>query len=205
MIFGLTGGIATGKSSVARFFRANHVPVIDADLVAHGLVLRGTHGLRKVVAEFGPDILTPEGELDRPKLGAIVFQDAEKRTRLDAIMQPLIYDRTQEIFGTLNRCAGYSLVGLDAALLFEWGVAEEYRPIVVVTCSEKTQLQRLMQRNILTAEEALDRTHSQMPLADKVRQADFVLENDGTEDELQVKAQKVLKVLQEMAELQTSS
>jgi dephospho-CoA kinase len=199
MIFGLTGGIASGKSTVSRFFREQRVPMADADLIAREVVARGTPGLRKVVVEFGRGILTPAGDLDRAKLGEIVFKDAERRADLDAIVWPMICTRSREVLQSCGH-VGHLLSGFDAALLIEKGLAEEYRPLVVVTCSEATQLRRLMLRDGLSEEQARERIAAQLPMAEKVRQANFVLENDSTEEDLREQAAEILWFLRAMTE-----
>jgi dephospho-CoA kinase len=181
-LFGLTGGIASGKSAVAERFRQLGVPVIDADEVAREVVASGTEGLRAIVAEFGESILDPVGTLDRKALGRIVFADDAKRKRLNAITHPLIGQRTFERAGALDR-AGEPLGCYEAALLVENGAADAFRPLVVVSCPEEVQIARVMARDGATREEALARIRAQKPLAEKVAAADFVIETDRAVEE----------------------
>ena len=171
-LFGLTGGIASGKSAVAARLRALGVPVIDADEVARGVVASGTVGLRAIVAEFGDGVLDAVGTLDRKALGRIVFAEDAKRKRLNAITHPLIGKRTLER-------AGESLACYEAALLVENGAADAFRPLVVVSCPKEVQIARILARDGATREEALARIRAQKPVAEKVAAADFVIDTDG--------------------------
>jgi dephospho-CoA kinase len=176
-LFGLTGGIASGKSTVAARLRAFGVAVIDADEVAREVVASGTEGLRAIVAEFGDGVLDAVGTLDRKALGRVVFADDAKRKRLNAITHPLIGKRTLERAAELER-AGESLACYEAALLVENGAADAFRPLVVVSCPEEVQIARILVRGA-TRQEALDRIRAQKPVAEKVAVADFVIDTDG--------------------------
>lgn len=188
--FGLTGGIASGKSTVTRLFRDEGVHMVDADEVARELVAPGMPVLKLLVAAFGREILHLDGSLNRPKLGSIVFTDLRKRGVLDQIMHQHLLD---EIRSQMRKAqAKNSLVGLDAALLVEKGLHVEFRPLVVVAASSGTQLQRLMERDGFTEAEARARIGSQIPLDEKTKLADYVIQNDGNLDELIQRALGVL-------------
>lgn len=177
-LFGLTGGIASGKSAVAACFRARGVPVVDADALAREVVARGTEGLAELVAAFGPRVLGPDGELDRKAVAAIVFTDEAKRKLLNAITHPRITMesmRRAHAYGD----AGEPLVCYEAALIVENGGADMLRPLVVVAVSPEVQLARAMTRDGSTEEEAKRRLDSQMPLVDKLAAADVVVDNSG--------------------------
>lgn len=176
---GLTGGIACGKSLVAGFFAENAIPVINDDHAAHDAVARGTEGLAAVVREFGDEVLLPDGNLDRPKLGRIVFNDDAKRRRLMGVTFPFIGKLLGVRFDAAERSGAPFLV-YESALLFENGGFDAWRPIVVVRVDEQQQIERLCARNGLSLDEATARIRSQMPLARKVELADFVIDNAGT-------------------------
>lgn len=181
-IFGLTGGIASGKSTVTKLFREEGIPMVDADEVSHDVVAPGRPALRMLVRAFGDQILLPDGSLDRPKLGSIVFLDSSQRRLLDNILQGTILDEIR------SRTRGFAksnpLVGLDAALIIERGHQDEYRPLVVVAVSIEVQLKRIQERDGFTEAEARARISSQLPMEEKVKLADYVIWNNGTKDDL---------------------
>ncbi|MDW8251084.1 MAG: dephospho-CoA kinase, partial [Myxococcales bacterium] len=191
LVFGLTGGIASGKSTVGRRFAQRGVPVLDADQIAREIVEPGTPGLAALVKAFGPGILLPSGELDRKALAARVFHDPSQRAILNAITHPRIRAATYEAVARLAD-QGEPLVCYEAALLIENGLAEAFRPLIVVATSEAEQLRRTQERDGATEEEARARVASQMPLAEKIRQADWVIPNEGTLEELLRRADEVL-------------
>ena len=178
MIFGLTGGIASGKSTVSKTFLKHSILMVDADIIARQVVEPGTKGLQSVVKAFGDEYLTQEKTLDRVKLGNLVFSDHVAMKILNDIMGQLI---TKESEAQLNKLqdAGHPIIGYDAALICEMGNADKYRPLIVVACDPDTQLDRLMSRNSLTREQAMYRIKAQMPVAQKIALADFVIRTDG--------------------------
>lgn len=193
-LFGLTGGIASGKSAVARRLRARGVPVIDADLLAREVVERGSEGLAAVVAAFGPDVLTPEGTLDRAKLAAVVFSDPAKRKELERITHPRISALTMRRAAELAE-KGEPLACYEAALLVENGIADAFRPLVVVAAAEAVQVARASVRDAADPEAVRARIRAQMPLATKVAAADFVIHNDGSLAELEERTDEVLAAI----------
>lgn len=195
-LFGLTGGIASGKSAVAARLRARGVPVIDADQLAREAVAPGTEGLREVVRAFGPDVLRPDGDLDRKKLAAAVFNDDEKRRRLNAIVHPIVTMLTFKA-STKLRDEGEALACYEAALIVENGVEDAFRPLIVVSAPEDVQVARACQRDGATPDEARARIRAQMPLADKVKVADFVIENTGSLADLERRTDEVLAAIVE--------
>jgi len=202
LVFGLTGGIASGKSAVSKIFAENGIPIVDADLIARQVVEPGTKGLQQVVVEFGPDIAQPDGRLDRLKLRCIVFSDTSSRVRLDQIMRPLIEAemKAQEDKLILE---GYPLVCVDAALIFEWGKQGEYFPLILVACSKETQISRLMLRNGLSQGQALAMIEAQMPMEAKVKDCNtsHVIWNDGTEEDLKANTLEVVGRLKETSKV----
>ena len=180
-IIGLTGGIASGKSSVAQMLRGKGVPVVDADQLAREAVAPGSTGLLEIVNQFGPEVLTASGELDRPRLGARVFSDAAARHRLNAIIHPQVAALAAE---KAAACAaeGHPWMVYEVPLLFENGLEASMFATILVALPEKEQERRLMLRDQLSLEEAQQRIRAQMPLAEKTKRATHVLDNSGTRD-----------------------
>ena len=190
-MFGLTGGIASGKSTVAARFRARGLPVLDADRIAREVVEPGTSGLSAIVEAFGAGVLAPDGSLDRKVLAAVVFADPAQRRRLDALVHPRIAARTAQLAAELE-ARGERLACYEAALLVENGLAEAFRPLVVVALPEAQQLERARLRDGSTEAEARARLASQRPLADKLALADVVIDTSGTRDEVDERADRAL-------------
>ncbi len=191
-LFGLTGGVACGKSAVARLFRDEGLDVIDADHVARDVVEPGSEGLAAVVRAFGETILKPSGELDRKALGAQVFSDDAKRGELNAILHPRIAAATLLRAEALGN-HGVRLACYEAALIVENGMADAFRPLVVVAASHPVQLARLRARDGLAAREAEARISAQCSLEEKLAVADYVIDNDGDLQQLATRAREVLK------------
>lgn len=190
-VFGLTGGIGTGKSTVAALLRERGVPVVDADALAREAVQAGSPGLAQVVEAFGSGVLDERGELDRKRLGALVFADDQARKRLNDITHPIVRQLSQQRFAALDQ-QGVELAAYDVPLLFEVGLDRVLRPIVVVAASEAKQLERVVKRDGLSVEQARARIRAQLPLAEKRAQAEHVVENDGTLAELATQVDAVL-------------
>jgi dephospho-CoA kinase len=193
-VFGLTGGIGSGKSTAAALFRERGVPVVDADELAREAVALGSAGLAEVVSAFGPQIRAADGSLDRKQLGALVFADPEARKRLNAITHPIVRRLSQERFATLDS-QGVTLAGYDVPLLFEVGLDAVLRPIVVVVAREATQLERILARDGISEEAARERMAAQLPLAEKQKRADYVLYNNGTPEALGAQVDALLDKL----------
>jgi dephospho-CoA kinase len=190
-LFGLTGGIGSGKSTVAERLRSRGVPVIDADELAREVVAPGTDGLRALVETFGPAVLDASGALDRRALARIAFSDEAMRAKLNAITHPRISALTADRGLALAR-AGEPLACYEAALLVENGVADAFRPLVVVACPEDVQMARVRARDASSAEEAMARIRAQKPLAEKVAAADYVIDTSGTLEENARRTDEVL-------------
>jgi dephospho-CoA kinase len=190
MIIGLTGSIASGKSTIAEMLRNVGLPIVDGDVIAREVVEPGKPALQQIVDVFGAEILTDEGVLNRPMLGQIIFSDIEKRKALNAIMHPAI---RAEMLRQRDRFveAGQHVV-LDIPLLFENKLQHLVEKVLVVTVSEETQLARLMERNGLTEVEAKQRIASQLPLSVKEAGADAVVDNNGSIEESEHQLQRVL-------------
>ncbi len=193
-LFGLTGGIASGKSAVARRLRERGVPVIDADQLARDAVAKGSGGLADVVKAFGEAVLAPDGSLDRKRLAAEVFSDKAKLETLNGIVHPIVTMLTIQR-GAELRDEGFALACYEAALIVENGGADAFRPLVVVAAPEDTQIARACARDAAAEDEVRARIRAQMPLAEKVKVADFVVENVGSLAELVQKTDAVLKAV----------
>lgn len=177
---GLTGGIACGKSTVAAMLAARGARVIDADRIARDVVEPGKPAFRRVVERFGQAVVGPDGALDRKALGRIVFADAEKRKELEAIVHPFILQEMEcQARIAQSETSGMPVV-LDVPLLFELGMKDWFEEVVLVYAPEHLQLERLMQRDGLDAEEARRRLAAQWPIERKRRLADVVIDNSGS-------------------------
>lgn len=195
LLVGLTGGIATGKSTVSTMFAHLGAKVVDADLLAREAVMPGQPAHAQIVKEFGPDVLQADGHLDRKRLGAIVFTDAGKRKRLEEITHPAIRARQQRILSVYEEEAFEGIVLWDAALLIESGGAKGMDRVVVVVADAATEFQRLTARDGLSEEEARRRIASQMPLSEKVKVADYVIDNSGRRAETERRVREVYRAL----------
>ncbi len=179
---GLTGSIAVGKSYICACLRELGAFVLDADLTAREVVALNSKGLRLIAENFGADVLQPNGELDRIKMGAIVFADEAKRQLLNSIVHPLVFEAQSEWLIEKERENPRGIAVIDAALMIESGSYKRFTKLIVVWCEPKIQLQRLMFRNNLSEAEAVKRINAQMPQAEKKRYADFLIDtSDGFE------------------------
>ena len=180
-VIGLTGGIATGKTTVADYLAdAYNLPILDADIYARDAVDIKQPLLKQIVKRYGEKILLADGSLNRKKLGEIIFNDQRERLWVDNLIHPYVGDR---IFAGIKETSAETLVAV-VPLLFEAGMTDLVTEIWVVTCSEQQQLQRLMERNHLTLEQAQARISSQMALKEKIQKANIVLDNSSGVEEL---------------------
>ena len=180
-ILGLTGGIGSGKSMVAQMFAQLGAAVVDADQLAREVVEPGQPALQEIAATFGPEVLLPDGRLDRPRLAAIIFADPAERAKLDAITHPRIRARMDEEIEARRSGPGVLLV--DIPLLYENDRVDTVEKVIVVWVDPPTQLRRLSQRGGLSAEAARQRISAQMPLDAKRARADHVIDNSGELEE----------------------
>jgi len=189
-VIGLTGGIGTGKSAVSRLLRKKGVTVIDADEATRAVQASGSEGLRRLVGEFGPSILAPDGSLDRARLAAIAFADPEARQRLNAIVHPMVRewmaDRQVEA-----EARDEPYVVLDVPLLFESRGAAGLDDVILVYAPEELALRRLVEQRGMPEEQARARIAAQMPIEEKRRLARHVIENTGTLKELRARTDRV--------------
>lgn len=190
-VVGLTGGIGSGKSTLAAEVRGLGVPVVDADAVARAVVAPGTPALAEIAATFGPEMLRPDGALDRPRLGALVFRDAAARRRLEAITHPAVRAATA---AELSRLAaeGTALALYDVPLLYEAGLEATLDAVIVVWVPRAVQLERVCRRDGLSRAEAEARLAAQLPLDDKAARADAVVDNCGPREDLPGKAARLV-------------
>jgi dephospho-CoA kinase len=198
LLVGLTGGIATGKSTVADTLRRLGAEIIDADQLAREVVAPGEPALAEIVREFG-DVLHPDGTLDRKKLGAIVFGDTPRRKRLEAITHPAIRERFLARLRELEAVGFEGLVFFDAPVMIESGNYRNMDRLVVVFTGDATQRERLMARDGMSAAEASRRMATQMPVADKAKLADYVIDNSGDRAATEARTREVFEAL--LAEL----
>lgn len=191
MIIGLTGSIASGKSTVSSMLAKRGFPIVDADLVARIVVEKGKPTLDAIVETFGKEVLLPDQSLDRTTLGSIIFHDSAKRKQLNDIMHPAI--RAEMLRQRDEWLAnGAMTVIMDIPLLFESRLQHYVEKILVVSVTEEIQLKRLMERNELSEEEALARIRSQLPLSEKEKGADAVIYNNGSIEETEQQLEVIL-------------
>ncbi|MGW7693989.1 dephospho-CoA kinase [Streptomyces asiaticus] len=185
---GLTGGIGAGKSEVSRLLTSLGAVLIDSDRIAREVVEPGTPGLAAVVAEFGPEVLTADGRLDRPRLGGIVFTDPERLSALNAIIHPLVRDRSAELQAA---AAPGAVVVHDVPLLAENKLAPLYDLVMVVDATPETQLDRLVRLRGMAEDEARARMAAQATRAERLAIADVVIDNNGPIEALEPQVRKV--------------
>lgn len=189
----LTGGIATGKSHVRARFEALGVPTVDADVLARGAVIPGSPALAAIVDAFGVDVLDASGALDRRKLGARVFADQDQRRVLEGIIHPEVRAAMERWFTALPPSTPFAIA--DIPLLYETGLASAFDAVIVTACHPQTQVRRVMARDGLTEEEARARIAAQIPIAEKVTRADYVINTDGSVDDTHAQVERVREEL----------
>lgn len=182
-VYGLTGGIGSGKSTVASLLEEYGVPVVSADELSRVVVAPGSEGLRQVVAEFGEGVLDDRGELDRASMASVVFRDPEKRRRLEEILHPRIRERFEQVLDALEK-AGHEVAIYEVPLLFEKNLQGEMKAVILVTAPEHVRMARVRARDDVTETEVRARMSAQMDEGQKRRRADYVIENDGNLDDL---------------------
>jgi dephospho-CoA kinase len=180
--FGLTGGVASGKSTVARMFAELGAKIIDADRLGHELIRRGLPAYEEIVQRFGPQILNRSQEIDRKRLGAIVFRDPQKLKELNAILHPRIIEGVELLAREFQARDPRTAIIVDAALIYEAGIGGHFAKIIVAWCRPEQQIERLMTNAGLSRRDAERRVTSQMPVEEKRRRADFELDCSGSLD-----------------------
>lgn len=179
LVVGLTGGIATGKSTVSAFFAEAGAEIVDADKIAHAAVTREQPAWARVVAHFGKEVLLPDGEIDRKRLGEIIFNNPAQKERLNAIVHPVVTEETARQLDLIARRSPHAVTILDVPLLIEAGMHEGLADIIVVYIPEALQVTRLMIRDGIARAAALARVRSQMPIEEKRRYATLLIDNSG--------------------------
>ncbi|MBI5420150.1 MAG: dephospho-CoA kinase [Deltaproteobacteria bacterium] len=177
-VFGLTGGIGTGKSTVARMFREERLPVVDADRLAREITKPGRKAHEEIVRRFGKEILLPDGRIDRKKLGELVFSDPEKRAALEAVTHPLIAHGISAALAGLEG-EGHRVAIVEAALIHEKGRTGRFEAVIAVRCDRALQIRRLMDRDGISETQALRRLSAQMDPDEKALASDYVIDNSG--------------------------
>lgn len=193
-VYGLTGGIGSGKSAAAEIFEDCGIPVVSADELSRVVVTPGSEGLAAVVAAFGEGVLDERGELNRRKLGAIVFKDPALRQQLESILHPRIRERFQDVLTTL-KAAGHKLVIYEVPLLFETGLDRQVKAVILVSAPEAQRIARVMARDRLTEPEVRARLAAQLDDASRRARAHFILENDKDLAHLRQQVQDLLPAL----------
>lgn len=191
LVIGLTGSIGTGKSTVSQMLKEHNIPVIDADVIAREVVKPGEPAYNQIVDAFGEEILLPGGEIDRKKLGEIVFGEEKKRKQLNGIVHPAVRER---MLADRDRLADQkeNVIVLDIPLLYESGLTHFVEKVIVVYVTEETQLKRLRERDGTSKEEALRRINSQLSIEEKSRMADKIIDNNGTLQETKQQVEQLL-------------
>lgn len=198
-VFGLTGGIGSGKSTVARLFREEGIPVVDADGISREATMPGKPAHAEIVRTFGTEILLPDGRIDRKKLGAIVFADPGKRAELEAITHPRILEGIREAVSALA-AEGHAIAIVEAALIHEKGRQGLFEAVIGVACDRGTQTERLMRRDGIPRQEALKILSAQMDPGEKTRASDYVIENSGALATTRAQVGALAKILRKPSE-----
>jgi len=194
---GLTGGIATGKSTVARIFAGLGASVLDADFIARRLLEKEAPGYGPVAAAFGPEILAADGTIDRVRLGGVVFSEPERRAALEAILHPLIRAEEARFVDLLADTGQGRIAVTNAALLIETGFYRDYHRVVVVQCSPQTQIDRILRRDGLSEADARARIAAQMDAAEKARVAHYLIDTTAGMTQTEARARMVFRHLQQ--------
>lgn len=199
MLFvGLTGSIATGKSTVAKFLKALGCYIIDADDIAHTVYKRGTKSYRKIIEKFGKNILDKNSSIDRKKLGNIVLKDRKKLIKLEEIVHPEVEHLRNKMIEEIVTKDRHAIIIYDVPLLFEKNLNGLFDCTVVVYTDKDTEIGRLMTRNSFDKDEAIKRISLQMPIEEKIERADFVIDNSGSLDSTKKQTEKLFLSLKRL-------
>ena len=184
LLVGLTGGMGSGKSLAASYFKALGAQMIDADRISRELVAPGKPAWKEIIEEFGSNVLNPDQTLNRKQIAAIVFNDESKRKKLEDIIHPRVIVEERRLYERYRQKNSRVLAVIDAALLIESGNYKNVDKVVVVQCGKEEQIRRVMERDGTARSEVEKRLHSQMPLEEKVVFGDYILRNDDTRESL---------------------
>jgi dephospho-CoA kinase len=199
IVAGLTGGIASGKSTVSAYLRSAGAVVVDADIIARQVVLKGQPAHLRIVECFGDGVLLPDGAIDRRRLADIVFRNPGKKARLEKIVHPLVQQEFERKIADIRNRDPKAVVILDVPLLFETRMEEDLSEIIVVYVPRKIQIERLMQRDDCSRADALARVRSQLSIEEKKRRATMVIDNTGPLRETREQALRVFERLKRRA------
>ena len=195
LVIGLTGGIGSGKSTVAEMLHGKGARIIDADRLAREIVEPGQPALKEIVIEFGEEVVLADGSLDRKALGAKVFHNEAARKKLNEITHPYVINLTKELLEETEREGKHKVAVIDAPLLLEVGMQEMVDEVWLTALDEKIQLERVLQRDKLTPKEAKKRISSQMPLEEKKKYADRIIDTSGTIEETEAEINRLWQVI----------
>ncbi len=195
LIVGLTGGIASGKSMISGILRSLGAFIIDADVIAHELIKPGLAAWQEIVDQFGQGILLKDGSINRPLLGRMIFKDPVKRGVLNSILHPRIFKEVERQKEEIERESPGAIVILDVALLIETGAHEQVDVVILVQVSEDLQIERLMERNGLTREEAMERIRAQASLEEKQRYAGYIIDASKSPEEVRQQTIEIFEKL----------
>ncbi|MFN7729996.1 MAG: dephospho-CoA kinase [Bdellovibrio sp.] len=198
MWIGLTGGLASGKSTVSNLLKRQSIPVIDADELAHQALRPGTGPYQKVLSHFGKSILAGDQSIDRKKLGALVFNQKDELVFLESVIHPYVQEQVL-IHREQALARGHGIAVYDVPLLFEKNLMSQFDRILVVGAKEQTQIQRVLKRNQWSREEAIARLRNQLPIEDKIARAHDVIWNEGTLQELELQTMQWLQKMRSMS------
>lgn len=197
---GLTGSIGSGKSTVANMLRKHGFYVVNADVIAHEGLRSGSPSFTSIIKKFGSQLLDPDGEINRRELGKLIFVDQQKKEWLENLLHPMVQAKVQSVKEKLIS-QGHKIGFYEVPLLFEKGLESQFDKIVVVHVNKENQFDRLKKRNSWTDEEIAQRNASQVDVAKKVKSADFVIDNNGNLEELQLQVDDLVKKLENLASL----
>ena len=204
LVVGLTGGIASGKTVVSKMLKDLGALIIDADEISREVVAPQTRCWEKLVSSFGKEILQEDLTLDRKKLADRVFNNPKELLTLNSLIHPEIMERIDDRLLAIKEKNPELIVIIDAALIIETGMYEKYDKLIVVCAGEKTQIERILHRDELSQDEAKKRIHSQLPLRDKIKIADFVIENEGALSKTKEQVEKVFNTISSLKSAQGS-
>lgn len=197
---GLTGGLASGKSFVAAVLSDLGCHVIHADALGHAVLAPDGEAYHDVIAEFGSGILDSGGSIDRKRLGALVFSDAERLAVLNSLVHPAVFERQERWMAEMAGRDPLGIAVVEAAIMYETGSDTRYQKMIVAVCSEEQQIERAMKRDQLSREEVLARLRRQLPLREKAARADYVVDTSGTKEETIRQAESVYRSLRSLAQ-----
>ncbi len=195
---GLTGGLASGKSFVGRTFEEFGCLVIRNDELGHEVLKQGGEAYDGAVREFGPAILHADGAIDRRKLAKIVFRDPEQLAKLNALVHPPVRERTRQLLAAYEAAHPDGIAIVEAAIMMETGSYRDYAKLVVAVCGREQQIERAMARDAITREEVLERLSRQMPLEEKLKYADYVIDTSGSKEQTRARVREVYEKLRSL-------